>query len=360
MEKARTKRPDRLLAVLAGRPRILVVAHDNPDPDAVATGWAVYELVRRKLSTPVRLIGGGEILRAENRHMVKILQPPLELIRRGAVEPDGDTAVVMVDCSAENQNHVLAGKVFRPAAVIDHHLGDTRGGRVEFADVRPRAVASASIAASYLREQHLTPPAALATALQYAVRTETRGNEVRYSRLDRTVIMWLSEWSDPAQLAEIENAPLKPEYFSDLALALQGTFIYGDTALCLLPRASGPEIVGEVADLLIRCEGIPPRAVRGGGARRSPALGADRAKQPGRCGGPGPPHAGRHRPRRGTHAPRRRQDPRRRPRPGRAGNARRRVAGPLAGHLRHRPPARPPPHRPAGNRGESVRPPGGW
>jgi len=256
MVNLRTKRSDRLLAILSARRRILVVAHDNPDPDAIATGWAVYELVRQKLSRPVRLIGGGEILRAENVHMVKILHPPLELVHRGDVEPDGDTAVVLVDCSADSQNHVLAGKVFEPAAVIDHHLSHTRNGRVEFADVRPQVIASASIAASYLREQDITPAASLATALQYAVRTETRGNEVRYSRLDRTVIMWLSEWSDPAQLAEIENAPLKPEYFADLALALQGTFIYGDTALCLLPRASGPEIVGEVADLLIRCEGI--------------------------------------------------------------------------------------------------------
>src|SRR5690606_28309439 len=37
---------------------------------------------------------------------------------------------------------------------------------------------------------------------------------------------------------------------------LQNTFIYEDAAFCLLPRAQGPEIVGEVADLLIRCEGV--------------------------------------------------------------------------------------------------------
>ena len=141
-------------------------------------------------------------------------------------------------------------------AVIDHHLSDHRPGHAQFEDIRLRAAASATIAASYLREQkvHLTPE--LATALQYAIRTETRGNEVRYTRLDRSITLWLGEHSDPAKLAQIENAPLSPAYFSDLALALQGTFIYGDTALCLLPRANGPEIVGEVADLLIRCEGI--------------------------------------------------------------------------------------------------------
>jgi nanoRNase/pAp phosphatase (c-di-AMP/oligoRNAs hydrolase) len=32
--------------------------------------------------------------------------------------------------------------------------------------------------------------------------------------------------------------------------------LYDAAAFCLLPRAEGPEVVGEVADLLIRCEGV--------------------------------------------------------------------------------------------------------
>ena len=39
-------------------------------------------------------------------------------------------------------------------------------------------------------------------------------------------------------------------------LAIQSTLVYDDAALCFLPRASGAEIVGEVADLLIRCETV--------------------------------------------------------------------------------------------------------
>ena len=42
-------------------------------------------------------------------------------------------------------------------------------------------------------------------------------------------------------------------YYGDLAMGLQSTYVYGDTALCLLPRAEGAEIVGEMADLLVRC-----------------------------------------------------------------------------------------------------------
>jgi nanoRNase/pAp phosphatase (c-di-AMP/oligoRNAs hydrolase) len=141
-------------------------------------------------------------------------------------------------------------------AVIDHHTVRGRLPRLAFRDIRPNVAAAASIATSYLRELGLQPDKNLATALLYAIRTETSGGESHHSPLDRQIVSWLSDAADPAQLAEIENAPLALEYFSDLVLALQTTFSYNGTALCFLPRAQGPEIIGEVADLLVRCEGI--------------------------------------------------------------------------------------------------------
>ena len=122
--------------------------------------------------------------------------------------------------------------------------------------MRPDVAASASIAAAYLREQQVEPGQALATALVYAIRTETQGFETYHSPLDRSILPWLTERADPELLAEIESAPLSRGYFSDLVLALQNTFLYDDVAFCALPRAGGPEIVGEVADLLIRCESV--------------------------------------------------------------------------------------------------------
>jgi hypothetical protein len=67
-------------------------------------------------------------------------------------------------------------------------------------------------------------------------------------------VLWLTSRAEPSIIAEIENAPLPRTYFSDLVLALQGTLLFDSTAFCLLPKAGGPETVGEVADLLIRCE----------------------------------------------------------------------------------------------------------
>src|SRR4029077_21275397 len=96
----------------------------------------------------------------------------------------------------------------------------------------------------------------LATAMLYAIHSETRGYETHYTALDREVVLWLTERADPGLLAEIESAPLSRAYYGDLFAALQCTRVFGDAALCLLPRAECAEIVGELADLLIRCRDI--------------------------------------------------------------------------------------------------------
>jgi nanoRNase/pAp phosphatase (c-di-AMP/oligoRNAs hydrolase) len=252
--KARSKhRSDRLLALLGEFDRIVVVSHDNPDPDAIASGWALHLLIEQKLAKPVRLVGGGAIVRAENRHLVDLLMPPMELVR--SIRIADSTAAVLVDCGLNNTHQLLTRQAILPVAVIDHHETVDRH-RLPFRDIRPQTVASATIAASYLIEQDVEPGVKLATALLYAIRTETRGSGTPYSRLDRRMVLWLSERGDPELLAEIENAPLSRCYFGDLVLAMQNTFLYDDAALCLLPRAEGAEIVGEVADLIIRCEGV--------------------------------------------------------------------------------------------------------
>jgi nanoRNase/pAp phosphatase (c-di-AMP/oligoRNAs hydrolase) len=250
-----TETSDRLLDVLGDYRRFLIVTHDIPDPDAIAAGWAVHELIRQRLVLPVQLVGGGGIVRAENRHMLKLLRPPLRLT--DALEVTDDTGTILVDCGFGSANQLLTRHAIRPVAVIDHHPDHSiRPATVPFCDVRPEAAASATIAASYLLEQGIEPGPKLATAVLYAMRTETCGEALQYSALDRSILVWLTERADPALLAEIECAPLEPEYFADMALAIQNTFLYDDAALCFLPRAAGPEIVGEVADLLIRCRGV--------------------------------------------------------------------------------------------------------
>lgn len=227
--------------------------HDNPDPDAIASGWGVQVLIEEKLEKEVRLVGGGAIVRAENRHMVDLLRPPIELVDQ--VEFQAGTGAILVDCGAEATNHIVTRQKIQPVAIIDHHQGG-EATKASFVDIRLDAAASATIVASYLREQGIDLGPKLATAMMYAVRSETCGHETHFSTLDRAILPWLTEHGDPGLLAEIENAPLTRDYFADLLLALQSTLLYDGAAICFLPRATGAEIVGEVADVLIRCDEI--------------------------------------------------------------------------------------------------------
>jgi len=254
MSRVDTRTSDRLLEVVAPYENVVIVMHDNPDPDAIAAGWALHRMLAERVGIVARLVGGGDIVRAENREMVRVLRPPLELVDH--LDLQGEVGVILVDCGAGAANHLLSGAGLRLLAVVDHHQTEFGDGGADFCDIRPRVAAAATIAASYLKEQHFDPQPPLATALLYGIRTETRHAESHFSKLDRSMLAWLTALCDPAALAAIENAPLSRAYFSDFVLALQNTFVYDDAALCFLPRAEGAEIIGEVSDLLVRCEEI--------------------------------------------------------------------------------------------------------
>ena len=162
-------RSERLLEVLGGASEVVVLTHDNPDPDGIAAGWGVCTLVQGILGVPTRLLAGGVITRAENRTLVEVLKPPLQMIDEWL--PPAGAAFVVVDTMSPPRLAVLSAK--EPlAGVIDHHGGESGGSRkfsFRFRDIRPAVLATSSMVCGYLREQKVYPSAALATALTYGI-----------------------------------------------------------------------------------------------------------------------------------------------------------------------------------------------
>lgn len=250
----RIRRSDRLLQVLGEFERFLIVTHDSPDPDAIASACALAPLLEQRLKRPTRIVASGAVMRGENLRMLELLKLSIDFVDEIDVS-DPRMAVILVDSVPTAANHLLANSGVDPVAVIDHHQQQGRQYRVRFRDIRPNVAATATIITLYLREQNLPPTPLIATALLYGIRTDAVGL-LRMSVVDQRAAVWLMRFADYSKLADIENAPLSREYYSDLLLAMKNTFVYDDAALSFLPRAAGPEIVGEVADLLIRCRDI--------------------------------------------------------------------------------------------------------
>src|SRR5580700_5434446 len=72
-ELSATQKLERLFRVARGRKRALVLTHDNPDPDSIASAVALAHLLERRADIDARVGYGGIIGRAENIAFVREL-----------------------------------------------------------------------------------------------------------------------------------------------------------------------------------------------------------------------------------------------------------------------------------------------
>ena len=98
--------------------RWLVLTHDNPDPDALASAQLLARVLRQAFGQKVTAAYGGIIGRAENREMVRTLRLPFSHVRFLNLKSYGRFA--LVDTQARTGNNQLPPRIV-PDVVIDHH-----------------------------------------------------------------------------------------------------------------------------------------------------------------------------------------------------------------------------------------------
>lgn len=241
-----------LLATLEPSSEIVILPHDNPDPDSLASAEGIRAAIRHELRKPVSVALCGIIGRSQNRAMVSTLrldlQPGSELKRqlRGTV--------VLVDTQPGRKNNSLPAGV-TPAAVIDHHpdWGGNQG--VPFLDLREGYGATSTIVTEYLQELEFPLRKRLATALFYGITSETRNLGREAEPADIVASQFLYPYVDKRALAEIETPRLEASYFELVGKAVQSAIVCDDVVLSILGEVPYPDAVAELVDFLIRLEG---------------------------------------------------------------------------------------------------------
>ena len=107
--------------------KILIVCHDNPDPDALASALAMKHLCD-SLGHTSTIIHGGMIEHQQNRAMVKLLEMDVrKLILDWEIEDllNESDVVICVDFSHPGANNILPTTCV-PHIVIDHHTSEVR------------------------------------------------------------------------------------------------------------------------------------------------------------------------------------------------------------------------------------------
>jgi nanoRNase/pAp phosphatase (c-di-AMP/oligoRNAs hydrolase) len=236
---------DRLVQYAKPRKKAVVLTHDNPDPDSIASAVALAHLLEHLAGVPTVVAYGGIVGRAENRALVRVLKLPIVPIARIAFEEYD--LICIVDTQPEQGNHSLPARRF-PDVVIDHHPERPETRLAPLADVGGVVGATSTLVVEYFRASGLEMPPQIATALYYGIKADTRDLGRQTTSADVDAYLWLFPVVDKVALGEIEHPRLPIEYFRLYHTAIERAVVYDHAVVCDLAEIYAPDMVAEVAE----------------------------------------------------------------------------------------------------------------
>jgi len=242
-----------MLSVIGQKRAILIMCHNNPDPDTIASAAALKFIFAQTLRRKAVIGYQGTIGRAENRQLVKRLK--IDMVRTDKLNFSNFSVIALVDSQPHTGNNAIPRKIL-PDIVIDHHPLRRDTARCSFYDVRPHYGSSSTILTEYLRELDLTIDRKLATALYYGLKTDTNGLSRSFTKADLDAFNYLSPRIAPRTLAGIENPSVPKSYYLKFADAIARSVQYGDIMISYMGTLNNPDVTAEMADFLLRMENI--------------------------------------------------------------------------------------------------------
>jgi nanoRNase/pAp phosphatase (c-di-AMP/oligoRNAs hydrolase) len=225
--------------------RVLIMLHNDPDPDAMASGLALRNLLRRTKATAI--IGAMRgVTRPENLRMVNLLDIHVEHITPGMLKEFDRIAMVDV------QPHYFGEIIDR---VIDHHP-EQPGYTALFKDIRADYGSTSTILTEHLRAVDVNISERTATAMLYAIKSDTLFFNRQTNRVDIEAFSYLYPLADAALITKMEGAEITPDRLSYVMEAHRnGTLV--DQVFCgflgVLPRE---DFIPYVADFFLQLEGV--------------------------------------------------------------------------------------------------------
>ncbi|MEW6716975.1 MAG: DHH family phosphoesterase [Chloroflexota bacterium] len=245
---------EQLKKVLSEYSEVLIIPHNDPDPDAIASATALRYLLGEMLGLSSRIAYQGIVGRAENKALVRYLKNPLQ--RLNFSELRQGIPIALVDTQPGAGNNPLPTDV-NATIVIDHHTWRKASATARFVDVRTEMGSTTTILVEYLRRANLEVHPTLATALFYGIKVDTMGLSREASPEDVEAYFYLLPQIDIDAITQIENAQVPTVYFKSFTSALQAAKIYDhDTVISFIGKMAYPDLGAEIADLLLRLQDV--------------------------------------------------------------------------------------------------------
>jgi nanoRNase/pAp phosphatase (c-di-AMP/oligoRNAs hydrolase) len=228
--------------------RVLIMLHNDPDPDAMASGLALRNILRRTKTTAI--IGAIHgVTRPENQRMVNLLDIHVETITPEMLKEFDRVAMVDV------QPHYFVGLIDSVDLVIDHHP-EQPGYTAVFKDIRPDYGSTSTILTEHLRAVDVNISERTATAMLYAIKSDTLFFNRQTNRVDLEAFSYLYPLADAAMIRKMEGAEITLERLDYVMKAYKGGAL-ADQVFCAFIGASAREdFITYVADFFLQLEDV--------------------------------------------------------------------------------------------------------
>lgn len=235
--------------------RITIQCHDNPDADAIASGYGLYCFFRSR-NKQVRLLysGRNQIQKSNLKLMVEKLRLPVEYIPvEQAASLFVEGLLITVDCQygAGNVTKLAAENV----AIIDHHQAEVEAGK--WTEIRPGLGSCATLVWKMLTEEgfEIRDDEGLGTALYYGLYSDTNQFSELHNPLDMDMIDELPVDNGLITLFRNSNISLKELEIAGIALI---RYSYNDDYefAVIKSQPCDPNILGLISDFLLQVDAI--------------------------------------------------------------------------------------------------------
>jgi nanoRNase/pAp phosphatase (c-di-AMP/oligoRNAs hydrolase) len=228
--------------------RVLILLHNDPDPDAMASGLALRNLLRRTKATAI--IGAIQnVSRPENLRMTNLLDIHVETVT--PQDFPSFERIAMVDV----QPHYFTGLIDRVDLVIDHHP-EQPGYSAIFKDIRSDYGSTCTILTEHLRAVDANISERTATAMLYAIKSDTLFFNRQANRVDLEAFSFLYPLSDATLIRKMEGAEITLERLTYVTTATQRGLLKEQVFCAYLGEVPREDFIPYVADFFLQLEDV--------------------------------------------------------------------------------------------------------
>jgi nanoRNase/pAp phosphatase (c-di-AMP/oligoRNAs hydrolase) len=240
---------------LSDAERLLILLHNDPDPDALASGLAVRNVLHRTKTTAI--IGAVQgVTRPENLRMVNLLDIHVEQVTPESVKEFD--RIVMVDV----QPHYFGGLIDRADLIIDHHP-EQPGYTSVFKDIRADYGSTSTILTEHLRAVDVNISERTATAMLYAIKSDTLFFNRQTNRVDIEAFSYLYPLADPTLIRKMEGAEITTERLDYVLKAHANGTMRGQVFCASIGESPREDFIPYVADFFLQLEDVKWTVVAG-------------------------------------------------------------------------------------------------